>query len=103
MAVVSISMIGIVIIIAVGVSIITAIVASKRKKLENPPLLTDKATVSSKRYDYNGGSITYCVTFNVIGKSTVELRVPENQFDVLNEGDFGTLAYQGKKFYGFTK
>ncbi len=90
-------------IIGIGVVIVTAIISAKKKKLDNPPLLTEKATVSSKRYDYKGGNMIYCVSFNIIGKGTVELPVPADQFDILNEGDFGTLAYQGGKFYGFTK
>ena len=90
-------------IVIIGTIVITIIVNAKKKKLENPPLLTDKATVASKRYDYKGGNVVYCVSFNIIGKSTLELPVPADQFENLKEGDFGTLAYQGRKFYGFTK
>lgn len=90
-------------IIAIGIVIITAVVSAKKKKLSNPPLLTLSASVTSKRYEYKGGKITHCVSFNVAGKGMIELTVPADQFEILKEGEFGVLVYSGSKFFGFSK
>lgn len=89
---------------AVVVIVVISVKRSSAKKTGgNSSLLTLNATVVSKRYDYHGGNVRYCASFNVEGKGITELSIAADQFESLNEGDFGVLMYQGNKFFGFSK
>ncbi len=65
--------------------------------------VTATATAVSKRYDVKNGNIAYCVTFNVDGKGLTEFSLPLSQFELISEGDTGTLTYHGNVFFSFTK
>lgn len=74
-----------------------------RKKASKPiQTLTVSATVSSKRYDYVEGELAYIVSFNT-PTGIIELTLPADQFELIAEGDKGTLVYQDNRFLGFTK
>ena len=83
--------------------VVLSIVKSKRAKAKNDaPMLTVSATVVSKRYDYKNGGVFYAVIFDVEGQGTLELFLPPDRFEAINEGDRGYLAYRGDKFFAFS-
>lgn len=46
---------------------------------------------------------TYYATFALQNGQTKEFKVLQNDYETLQEGQSGKLAFQGKKFFGFRK
>lgn len=73
------------------------------KSLNNSQNTAVPATVVSKRYDVIGENIAYCVSFNIEGKGITEFTVPLSQFEIMNEGESGTITYRDNVFFSFTR
>ena len=85
----------------------------------NSPILTVEATIVAKRsdvsyYHHNTGamdnmqtmghsSTTYYATFEVPSGERMELRVQDNEYGLLAEGDRGQLSFQGTRYLGFLR
>ena len=85
----------------------------------NSPILTVEATIVAKRsdvsyYHHNTGamdnmqtvghsSTTYYATFEVPSGDRMELRVQDNEYGLLAEGDRGQLTFQGTRYLGFLR
>ena len=77
----------------------------------NAPRLSVSAVVVDKRrathHHHSNGhhhhTHSYHVTFEVQSGDRMALRVPRSEFDLLVEGDEGTLSFQGTRYLGFTR
>ena len=79
------------------------------------PVLTVDAKVTAKRdhvsrstHNHNGHmhhstSTTYYATFEVASGDRMELRVPDREYGLLSEGDFGRLTFQGTRYHSFER
>lgn len=99
--------------------IIVVIIASLVKgvsqwsKNNASPVLTVEAEVVAKRANVSRhmhsddhmshSSTTYYVTFQVESGDRMELLVPDNEFGMLVEGDWGRLTFQGTRYQGFQR
>lgn len=78
-------------------------------KNENSPILTKHARVVAMRrkthhHNHNGHmhlSHTYHITFELETGERMELRVKRAQYHELEEGDRGTLTWQGTRYLYF--
>lgn len=81
--------------------------AKQHKKDDASPRLTVDAEVIAKRPHFrrNGdiGHTYYFVTFAVESGDRFELRVPDNEYGLLIEGDRGRLTFQGSRYLGFER
>ncbi len=90
--------------------------AAQWKKNNASPVLTVEVKVVAKRADVSdhihsdsGGmthrdsSTSYYVTFQVESGDRLELRVPDQEFGMLAEGDQGRLTFQGTRYQGFVR
>lgn len=102
-------------------SIIYQIIASVRESSYNrsQPKVATVARIVSKRVDvrhhstpsgnpdmhhhHTSSRSTYYVTFEMDTGDRLELRIPDNQYGYLVEGDQGTLVFQGRKFIQFDR
>ena len=84
----------------------------------NSPVLTVEAQVVAKRLsvstythhhndnmamDETTSSTTYYITFEVESGDRMELRVPDEEYGLLVEGDLGRLTFQGTRYKGFER
>lgn len=84
----------------------------------NSPVLTVDAKVVAKRttvdrrHHHHGddmsmhhmsSSTTYYVTFEMVSRDRMELRVPDREYGMLAEGDTGKLTFQGTRYKGFER
>ena len=78
---------------------------SQKAQNDGSPRLTTYARVVTKRTEVWGdhASTTYYVTFEVDSGDRMELKVTGEEFGMLVEGDSGTLAFQGSRYYGFRR
>ena len=69
----------------------------------NASLITADATVIAKRMHVFGdhSRTYYYVTFEFIDRRRLELKVPDDQYGYMIEGDVGALSYQGTMFVSF--
>jgi len=91
--------------IVCGVVFVVAKSVNQRVKDDGSPRLTTLARVVTKRTEVWGdhASTTYYVTFEVDSGDRMELKVSGEEFGMLVEGDSGTLAFQGSRYYGFLR
>lgn len=76
---------------------------------EHSPILTVPARIVAMRrkthhHNHNGHAHidhTYHITFELETGERLELRVKRREYQVLTEGDRGTLTYQGTRYLGF--
>lgn len=97
----------------IGLFIVSLIKGLKEWHYNNQqPILDVEAKVVTKRDDVryrrnaNGTSnrsSAYYVTFEFNSGDRLELRVLDNQFGMLVEGDIGTLKFQGRRYLDFTR
>ncbi len=73
------------------------------------PVTTTPAVVVTKRGHTWGGtgdssaSTSYYVTFEVEGRTRIELGVSGTEYGQIAEGDRGVLTYQGTRYKGFQR
>ncbi|MGM0866447.1 MAG: DUF2500 domain-containing protein [Bacillota bacterium] len=77
-------------------------------KNNQSPTLNARAKVLAKRTAVRGGGETraysqYFVTFEVESGDRMELKVKDNEFGMLVEGDHGELTFQGSRYLGFVR
>jgi len=91
-------------VIGIFISILVKNLGQKVKN-DGSPRLTTYARVVTKRTEVWGdhASTTYYVTFEVDSGDRMELKVTGEEFGMLVEGDSGTLAFQGSRYYGFRR
>ena len=109
-------------IIVVGgiVAIVVKMILQKRRN-DRSPIVTKHAEVASKRTDrtsqqqpvagdvtgahgfHHMSFTTYYVRFRTEDGAYAELPVEGSVYEQLNEGDRGTLTYQGTRFLGFSR
>ena len=92
--------------------------ARERRQNNNSPVLTVAASVVAKRADVsyyhrsmntdnmqnmNYSTTTYYVTFQVPSGDRMELRVQDNEYGLLVEGDTGNLTFQGTRYLDFQR
>ena len=85
-----------------------AVVALRWRNNRRSPVLTEPATVVTKRQETLGRrnahvSTEYFVTFQVRGGVRLELPVDGPEYGVLVAGDRGDLTHQGSWFRGFAR
>ena len=51
----------------------------------------------------NSSYTTYFATFEVESGDRMELKVPDNEYGMLAEGDIGKLTFQGTRYKGFER
>ena len=77
---------------------------SAGKVNDNSPRLSVEASVVSKRSSVSAGRFTWnYATFQVESGDRIELSVPDSDFGMLVEGDYGTLTFQGARFISFRR
>lgn len=81
----------------------------------NQPVLTVSAKVTSKRtkvsrhnhhhgnHVHHHSSTHYYATFEVESGDRMELKVNDQEFSMLAEGDYGNLTFQGTRFKSFER
>jgi hypothetical protein len=52
---------------------------------------------------HTSSSTTYFATFEVESGDRMELKVPDNEYGMLVEGDIGKLTFQGTRYKGFER
>lgn len=71
------------------------------------PVLTETATVVSKRMEVNGtrqhSATTYYATFELPAGERREFKVTGAEYGQLAEGDIGQLRYQGLRYQNFSR
>lgn len=93
--------------------------ARERRQNNNSPVLTVAASVVAKRADVsyyhhrpmnmdnmqnmNYSTTTYYATFQVPSGDRMELRVQDNEYGLLVEGDTGNLTFQGTRYLDFQR
>ena len=94
--------------------------ARERRQNNNSPVLTVAAIVAAKRADVsyyhhhrpmntdnmqnmNYSTTTYYATFQVPSGDRMELRVQDNEYGLLVEGDTGNLTFQGTRYLDFQR
>ena len=90
----------------------------ERNKNNNSPVLTVEAKVVAKRMavshhthqqsdnmamSHTSSSTKYFATFEVESGDRIELRLPDKEYGMLVEGDFGNLTFQGTRYKGFDR
>jgi len=111
-------MIGIVFVFVFGIIIYRLIKGGMEwSKNNNSPVLTVAARIVSKRMAVtrsqihndndmsmsNSSYTTYFATFEVESGDRMELKVPDNEYGMLAEGDIGKLTFQGTRYKGFER
>ncbi len=88
---------------------------SQWKYNNNQPVLSVQSRIVSKRADvsthhhnhdnnmHHSSSTYYYVTFEVESGDRIELRVPNQEFGMLVEGDIGKLTFQGTRYHKFER
>jgi ribosomal protein L40E len=73
----------------------------------NQPMLSERASLVSKRTHVHGShkhsATTYYATFELPGGARREFQVNGSEFGLLAEGDAGELRYQGGRYLGFDR
>lgn len=95
---------GLIFILVLGVSIfVTVKILSRTRKDSQSPRITVEATVVTKRLKVHSDLSIYFVTFQQESGERLELHMHSNDYDMLTEGEIGTLTYQGTQFLSFEK
>lgn len=111
--------IGIIFVIVIAAIVVMAVRGGIQwNKNNNSPVLTVNAKIVTKRMavdshhhqngsdgsmSYTSSSTTYFATFEVESGDRIELRVPNNEYGMLAEGDAGRLTFQGTRYKGFSR
>ncbi|MGD6959646.1 DUF2500 domain-containing protein [Rossellomorea aquimaris] len=101
--------IGIVFVIVISFILFSVIKGvGEWSKNNQSPTLNVRAKVLAKRTAVRGGGETraysqYFVTFEVESGDRMELKVKDNEFGMLVEGDQGELTFQGSRYLGFVR
>lgn len=74
---------------------------TKRKRESKAPRLGAEVHVASKRTE--GKHKTYFVTFRLKNDELMELAVPEDAYEQLQEEDFVKIIFKGETFEGFRR
>lgn len=105
-------------IMAITVTIIIAVIVrilKQKKRDDNSPRLSVKATVITKRMSVHtyrqadasdmmqSTNTSYFVTFQVESGDRIELMVEGGEYGMLVEGDEGILTFQGSRYLGFAR
>ncbi|KAA0561844.1 DUF2500 domain-containing protein [Bacillus sp. CH30_1T] len=101
--------IGIIFVIVISFILFSVIkgVGEWSKNNQSPTLIV-RAKVLAKRTAVRGGGETraysqYFVTFEVESGDRMELKVKDNEFGMLVEGDQGELTFQDSRYLGFVR
>jgi Protein of unknown function (DUF2500). len=99
--------------IGLGVVVFTVEGGARHKRAEDSPVLTVAATIREKRAVARRRSgatadgldlrTVYYVTFETESGERTVLRVYEQDYGRMAEGDSGRLSYRGERFLGFIK
>jgi len=98
--------------LVIGMFIITIIRnISEWVNNNNSPRLSVPATIVTKRrtthHHHSNGhhhhTHSYYVTFQVESGDRMELKVNRSEYNLLIEGDAGTLSFQGTRYLGFER
>jgi len=91
-------------------AIIYSLVKAAKDKAYNDsqPRNQVAARIVSRREQLSGGGetrirTTHFCTFELANNIRLELKVPEESFGLMVEGDNGTLDYQGNRFFTFSR
>jgi hypothetical protein len=101
--------IGIIFVIVISLILFSVIKGvGEWSKNNQSPTLNVRAKVLAKRTAVRGGGETraysqYFVTFEVESGDRMELKVKDNEFGMLVEGDQGELTFQGSRYLGFVR
>lgn len=100
--------IGIVFVFVIGSILIKAIRgASEWASNNSQPVLTENATVVSKRIDVQGSSdhssTSYYTAFEMSDGGRREFTVSGAEYGLLAEGDTGHLRFQGSRYLAFNR
>jgi len=108
--------VGIIFCFVIGMFIVHGVRSARQWSRNNDsPVLTVTAKVVAKRLDvrhhnhtgdnmHNAhSSTTYFATFEVESGDRMELRIPNNEYGMLVEGDNGRLTFQGTRYKGFER
>ncbi|MEH7346690.1 DUF2500 domain-containing protein [Bacillus sp. JJ1532] len=101
--------VGIIFVIVISTILFTIFKGfSQWNKNNNSPKLNVNAKVVAKRTAIRGGGehraySDYFVTFEVESGDRFELEVEGSEYGMLVEGDTGELAFQGTRYFGFTR
>jgi heme/copper-type cytochrome/quinol oxidase subunit 2 len=102
-------------VVVIGMFIVIAVKGiSQWNKNNHSPRLTVPATVVAKRTNvsrhhhhnnmhHTTHSTTYYVTFQVQSGDRMELHVTGQEYGLLEEGDQGSLSFQGTRYLGFER
>lgn len=93
-------------VIGVFVSVFVKEIRQNRKDNASPRLTVEAQVVAKRPYfrrSNDHGRTTYFVTFQVESGDRFELRVPDNEYGMLIEGDRGVLSFQGSRYLGFQR
>ena len=87
--------------------IISTLVKNGRQNHQNnnsPRITAEAAVVAKRNHVWGDHSHTeYYATFQFESGDRMELKVPNNQFGYLVEGDKGKLTFQGTRFVSFER
>ena len=80
-------------------------------KNNNSPRLSVDAKIVDKRVEthhhhsngHHHHTHSYYVTFQVESGDRMDLKVNRNEYNLLTEGDAGTLSFQGTRYLGFER
>lgn len=92
--------------LVLGLIISTLVRQSKQeRKNDAAPRLSSEATVVTKRTHVWGdhSRTDYYATFQFESGDRLELKIPQNQYGYLVEGDRGRLHFQGTRFLNFER
>ena len=100
--------IGIVFVFVIGSILIKAVQGvSEWSSNNSQPVLSENATVVSKRMDVHGSgehsSTSYYTTFEILGGRRCEFEVSGAEYGLLAEGDTGHLRFQGSRYLTFNR
>ena len=112
------SLVMIVFVIAFGLIIYRVIQgAAQWSRNNSSPVLSVDARVVAKRMDVShhhhstgdlatkhySSSTTYFATFEMESGDRLELRLPDREYGMLAEGDYGKLTFQGTRYKSFAR
>ena len=88
-------------------TIVSSLVKNRKQERKNDasPRLSSEATVVTKRTHVWGdhSRTDYYATFQFESGDRLELKIPQNQYGYLVEGDRGRLHFQGTRFLNFER
>lgn len=104
--------IPVILVLAVSILLFAVIKITAKRHASNqaPRLMTDAALLSKRTHatrrpnkDSSFDAVAYYLTFEVPSGDQIEFCVSKTDYETFNEGDFGSLWFQGTRFLGFRK